>query len=109
MRRRDVPFWINESKIGWPDEFAEIKPDRTTRDEKALNRTQSKKHPAGTLMVAFPPDCQQTHADSHDKKRNDLAQTPLVNRLFLRPENQKQRRRQNTGRCLSRQRQRVKN
>src|SRR6266513_4078454 len=109
MRRRDVPFWINESQSGWPDEFAEVKPDRATSDEEALNWTQGKKHPACALMVAFPPDCQQTHADAHDKKRNDLAQTPLVNRLFLQPENQKQRRRKSPGRCLGRQCQHVKN
>src|SRR6266550_2514558 len=108
MRWRDVPFWINESQIGWPDECAQIKPNRATGDEDALNRTQSKKHPACTLMVAFPPDCQQAHADAEDKKRNDLAQTPLINRLFLQPKNQEQRRRQRTGCCLGRKRQHVK-
>ena len=89
MCRRDAPSRINKGQIRRPDEFAEIKPNGMAGDEDAFNRTQVEKRSACTLMVAFPPDCQQTHPDGQDKKRNDLDQAPLVNRLFLQPENQK--------------------
>src|SRR6266508_3002698 len=56
MSRRYIPSRINKCEIRWPDEFAQIKPNGTARDENPFDWAQERKHsPARSLMVPLPP------------------------------------------------------
>src|SRR5262245_6635215 len=43
MSWRGIPSRINKRQIRWPDEFAEIKPNGTARDENSFDRAQERK------------------------------------------------------------------
>src|SRR5205814_82762 len=57
--------------------------------DQPFKRAERKHRAASSLMIAFPPDRDQTHAQTQQKQRNELHEPPPNDPFLLQPRNQK--------------------
>jgi len=104
VRDGDRPAWIVKCQVGGPKQFTHVEPKRAARHKNSFRQANCEKFALCSLMISLPPDSHQPHPKAQCDKWHRLREPARINRLFLEPQDQEQRRRQRAGGCLAEKR-----